>query len=365
MSTLFEPTAIGNLQLKNRFVRSAMWFGLAGDDGACTPQLTDVMVELAEGGVGLILTGHAYVHKSGQAGPWQMGCYDDHLLPGLSEMTESVHTAGGVIALQMAHGGLLANSELSGAEPLGPSRLQTDNGPMGRAMTAGEIKSTVEAFATAASRAVRASFDAVQVHSAHGYLLSEFLSPYFNKRTDAYGGSLENRARFLVEVLHAVRETVGDDYPVLVKLNSEDLLDGGLSKKEMVQASALLQGAGVDAIELSGGTTLALRAGEIERTFMPAQKRTVYWREAAEQFKTQIDVPLMLVGGIRSFETAEELVVGGITDYVSLCRPLVREPDLVHRWREGDRRPADCISDNACGGAGLKGGGVRCVHLES
>ena len=110
---------------------------------------------------------------------------------------------------------------------------------------------------------------------------------------------------------------------------------------------------------------IQIKDGEIERTFMPAQKRTVYWRQAAEQVKAQINVPLMLVGGIRSFETAEVLVDGGTADYISLCRPLVREPDLVRRWREGDRRAADCISDNACGWAGLKGGGVRCVHLES
>lgn len=364
MSKLFEPTTIRNLRLENRFVRSAMWIGLAGDDGACTPKLIQPMVKLAEGGVGLIITGHAYVLKGGQAGPWQMGCYDDCLLPGLGEMTEAVHAAGGAIALQIAHGGLLANAELSGEEPLGPSALQTENGPVGRAMTLGEIGRTVKAFAAAASRAVQSGFDAVQIHSAHGYLLSEFLSPYFNKRTDAYGGPIENRARMLLQVLQAVRETVGDGYPILAKMNSEDLLDGGLSREEMVQVCAMLQGAGIDAIELSGGTTLSLRAGEIERTFMPTQKRAVYWREAAEQYKAQIDVPLMLVGGIRSFETAEELVDGGIADYVSLCRPLVREPDLVRRWREGDRRAADCISDNACGWAATKGGGVRCVHLK-
>jgi len=365
MSKLFEPTTIGNMQLKNRFVRSAMWFGLAGDDGACTPELIQTMVGLAEGEVGLIITGHAYVHKGGQAGHWQMGCHDDGLLAGLGEMTEAVHAAGGAISLQLAHGGLLAEPELSGAEPLGPSILQTENGAVGRAMALGEIEQAIEAFAAAAARAVQAGFDAVQVHAAHGYLLSEFLSPYFNVRTDAYGGSIENRARLPLQVIQAVRETVGDDYPVLVKLNSEDLLDGGLSVEEMVQIAALLQGAGVDAIELSGGTTLALRMGEIERSWGPTQKAPVYYREAAKKYKAQIDVPLMLVGGIRSFETAEELVESGTADYISLCRPLVREPGLVRRWREGDRRPADCISDNACGWAATKGGGVRCVHLES
>jgi len=365
MSKLFEFTTIGNMQLENRFVRSATVFNLAGEDGTCTPKLIDVMVELAEGGVGLIITGHAYVHKAGQAGRGQMGCHNDHLLAGLGEMTSAVHAAGGRIALQLAHAGLMAKPELSGKEPLGPSVLETETGPVGRAMTESEIEHTVEAFAAAASRAVQAGFDAVQIHSAHGYLLSEFLSPYFNKRTDAYGGSVENRARLLLQVLEAVRENVGDDYPVLVKMNSEDLLDGGLSKEEMVQVCAMLQGAGIDAIELSGGTSLSLRAGEIERSAMPSKKSPVYYREAAEQYKAQIDVPLILVGGIRSFETAEALVESGIADYVSLCRPLIREPDLVNRWREGDRREADCVRDNACIFAALKrGGGVQCVRLE-
>jgi 2,4-dienoyl-CoA reductase-like NADH-dependent reductase (Old Yellow Enzyme family) len=337
---------------------------LAGEDGACTPKLIDAMVELAEGGVGLIITGHAYVHKAGRAGRGQMGCHDDRLLAGLGEMTSAVHAAGGRIALQLAHGGLLANPELSGEEPLGPSALETENGPVGRAMTESEIERTLEAFAAAASRAVRAGFDAVQIHSAHGYLLSQFLSPYFNKRTDAYGGAIENRARLLLQTLRAVREAVGDDYPVLVKMNSEDLLDGGLSKEEMVQVCTLLQGAGIDAIELSGGTTLALRKGEMEQSWGPTKKAPVYYREAAKQYKAQIDVPLMLVGGIRSFEAAEELVESGTADYISMCRPFVREPNLVNRWRVGDRRPSGCISDNACGWAGAKGGGVRCVHLK-
>jgi 2,4-dienoyl-CoA reductase-like NADH-dependent reductase (Old Yellow Enzyme family) len=158
---------------------------------------------------------------------------------------------------------------------------------------------------------------------------------------------------------------VGDGYPVFVKMNSEDLLDGGLSKEEMVEVCAMLQQGGIDAIELSGGTSLGLRMSKLEITPFPVGNDKVYWGDAAEQYKKRIGVPLMLVGGIRSIETAEELVDSGIADYVSLCRPLIREPDLVNRWRQGDRRVADCIRDNACGFAAFKrGGGVRCVHLE-
>jgi 2,4-dienoyl-CoA reductase-like NADH-dependent reductase (Old Yellow Enzyme family) len=322
------------------------------------------MADLARGGVGLIISGHAYVLKGGQASSWQMACYSDEFLPGLTEMTQAVHEAGGKIALQIAHGGVLSISELSGQQPLVPSAMETDNGPVGRAMTPDEIGGTVDAFAGAASRTVQAGFDAVQIHSAHGYLLSQFLSPYFNRRADEYGGSLENRARMLLEVVRRVQDAVGDGYPVLVKVNSEDLLDGGLSKDEMVEVCAMLQQAGIDAIELSGGTSLGVRWNRLEITFVPVDNPGVYWREASELYKKSIDVPLMLVGGIRSLETADELVEGGVADYISLCRPLIREPDLVNRWEAGDRRKADCISDNLCGYAGFEGKGVHCVHLD-
>jgi 2,4-dienoyl-CoA reductase-like NADH-dependent reductase (Old Yellow Enzyme family) len=321
------------------------------------------MKELAQGGVGLIITGHAYVLKRGQAGHWQMGCHDDHLLPGLSEMTQVVHAEGGKIVLQIAHGGIFASAELSGQAPFGASALQTESEEIGCAMTKEDIEFTIDAFAKAAKRAVQSGFDGIQIHAAHGYLLSQFLSPYFNRRTDEYGGSLENRARMLLQVVEAVQAEVNGDYPIFVKINSEDLLDGGFSKEEMVEVCAILEGAGIDVIELSGGTTLAFRSGKTELSFIPIKKTSVYWEQAAEQYKEKIDVPLMLVGGIRSFETAEALVEGDIADYISFGRPLVREPDLVKRWKNGDRREAACITDNGCGWALSKGDGISCAHL--
>jgi 2,4-dienoyl-CoA reductase-like NADH-dependent reductase (Old Yellow Enzyme family) len=363
MSKLFDTTTIKNLQFDNRFVRSALYLGLANQDGSCTQKLLDAMRKLALGGVGLIITGHAYVHKRGQASGMQMGCYDDHLLPGLSEMTQAVHQAGGKIVLQIAHGGIFASAELSGQTPFGPSALQTESEVIECAMTKEDIELTIDAFAKAANRAVQSGFDGVQIHAAHGYLLSQFLSPYFNKRDDEYGGSLENRSRMLLQVVKAVQAEVNDDYPIFVKINSEDLLDGGFSKEEMVEVCVMLEGAGIDAIEISGGTTLAFRSGKTELSFIPIKKTSVYWKQAAEQYKEKVDVPLMLVGGIRSFETAEALVDGHIADYISFGRPLVREPDLVKRWKNGDRREADCISDNGCGWALGKGYGISCVHL--
>ena len=363
MSTLFEPITINSMQMRNRFVRSATNDILAGEDGRCKPELVESMAELARGGVGLIISGFAYVNKIGQAMPMQIGCHSDEMLPGLAGIAQAVHQEGGAIALQVAHAGILAATQLSGSDAIGPSVYLEEAGPLGRPMSVGEIDETVQAFAAAASRGVQAGYDAVQIHGAHGYALSEFLSPLFNTRTDDYGGSIENRARVLLRVVGAVREAVGDNYPVLVKINSQDQLDGGLTPGDMVQACTMLEAVGVDAIELSGGTSYVLRTGEMERSWAPTQNKTVYWRDAAEQYKQEVGVPLMLVGGIRSVETAQELVDGGVADFVSMCRPFVRAPDLINRWESGASRVSECISCNNCGYATFEGQALHCVHL--
>jgi 2,4-dienoyl-CoA reductase-like NADH-dependent reductase (Old Yellow Enzyme family) len=223
----------------------------------------------------------------------------------------------------------------------------------------------VAAFGAAAARAVKAGYDGVQIHAAHGYLLSQFLSPFFNQRTDAYGGSLQNRARLLMQVVRHVREVVGETVPVFAKLNSDDLLPGGLSSTEALEVCAMLQDTGIDAIELSGGTTLALLMNKPENSYAQTGEARLYWRQAAEQYKARISVPLMLVGGIRSLKAAEELVASGVTDYVSLSRPLIRQPDLVNRWRSEESAEAACISCDACLMAGVMGQGVHCAHVAA
>ena len=364
MPTLFEPTTIKNMQLSNHFIRSGTWMGMADPDGSCSAREIDVMAQLAKGSVGLIITGYAYVRTDGKAVIGQMGCYDDRLLPRLGRMADTVHKANGKIALQLAHCGLFSSAELTQEEVLAPSPMPTEEGPLGREMTVAEIEEIVAAFAAAASRAQEAGFDAVQIHAAHGYLLNQFLSPFFNKRTDGYGGALENRARLLIEVVKSVQAAVSDAYPVLVKLNSEDLLEGGLAKEEMVQVCAMLQQMGIDGIELSAGTPIGLITNRFDITPFPPGNGRVLWREAAEMYKAKIDVPLLLVGGIRSYETAQQLLEGGVADYISMCRPLIREPDLINRWKNGEGRKADCVSDNACIWPGVEGKGVHYVHLE-
>ena len=361
MSKLFESTSIKEMILANRFVRSATWEGLAAVDGAVTQRLIDVQTQLALGGVGLIISGHAYVSREGQAGNWQLGVYSDELIPGLTEMAAAVHTAGGKVALQLAHAGSRAAYRISGLEPIGPSVMETDAGPAGRMMTVEDIKEVTETFARAAARARNAGFDAVQIHAAHGYLLSQYLSPYFNKRKDDYGGIIENRARLLVQVLKAIRKAVGPEFPVLIKLNSEDFLPAGLTVEDMVRAAVMLEEAGIDAIEMSGGTFLS---GKNTPSRIGKQDPEAYYEAAAEKFKLEVSVPLMLVGGIHTIETAERLVALETADYISLSRPLIREPALVNRWKSGDRRSALCISDSGCFKPGFEGKGVYCVVEE-
>lgn len=360
MPSLFEPTIIRGMSLSNRFVRSATWEGLATKDGATSPRLIELMGELAQGGVGLIITGHAYIRPEGQAGPWQLGIYKDEFIPGLQEMAKEVHQWGGRIVLQITHAGLFANLTLIKQDPIAPSLVEDFTKSPVKEMTIQDIKEVVEAFGQAAERATKAGFDGVQIHAAHGYLLSQFLSPLFNRRRDPYGGSFENRARALLEVLQRIRKDVGPDYPILVKMNSEDFLEGGLTLDESSEVGRMLCEAGIDAIELSGGTRFS-------GSLMPARKgiasedKEAYFEEAAKVFKRKINVPLILVGGIRSYHVAERLVEEGVADYISMSRPLIREPGLINRWKSGDLRKATCISDNRCDDAARAGEGIYCV----
>ena len=361
MSKLFESTSINTMVLANRLFRSATWEGMANDDGSVTERLMEVSAQLARGGVGLIISGHTYVSREGQAGNGQLGVYSDDLVKGLTAMTERIHGLGGTIALQLAHAGSRGASRLSGLEPMGPSVFVSDSKSTGREMTREDIEAVTQAFAAAAVRARTAGVDAVQIHAAHGYLLSQFLSPFFNKRNDAYGGSVENRAQLAVEVVRAVRRAVGADFPLLIKFNSEDFLPGGLTVEDMIRTAAMLEEAGIDAIEMSGGTFLSGKHLP-SRLGKPASgEPEAYYEAAARLYKEKVRVPLILVGGIRTSETAERLVTEGVCDYVALCRPLIREPGLVNRWKSGDTGPAACVSNNGCFQPGFEGKGVYCV----
>jgi 2,4-dienoyl-CoA reductase-like NADH-dependent reductase (Old Yellow Enzyme family) len=343
LAKLFEPSEINGMVLANRFVRSATWAGMATDEGGCSPQLIDLVAGLADGGVGLIITGHAYVHPHGQHQPWQLGIYGDDLIPSLQDMTGAVHERGGKIVLQLGYGGAY----------LSKSRV--------RMMTAADMREVIDAFGRAALRAKTAGFDGVQIFAAHGFFLSQLLCPRYNDRTDEYGGSIENRARALLEVLQAVRQAAGRDYPVLVKLNCQDFVENGLTLEDSIRVGVMLEEGGIDAIELSGGL---LNIAALLDNKLDTEADEAPFQGAARAFKENIRIPLILVGGIRSYSVAERLVEEGTADYISMCRPFIREPDLVNRWKAGDLRKATCISCNNCVQIAQHGKGVSCVPLE-
>jgi 2,4-dienoyl-CoA reductase-like NADH-dependent reductase (Old Yellow Enzyme family) len=292
-----------------------------------------------------------------------MGIYKDDLIEGYRQMTERIHERGSRVALQILHCGLLANSKLTGQPPMAASVVEGFAPPPIHEMTTGDIQDLIEAYGLAALRALKAGFDAVQIHAAHGYMGSQFLSPAFNKRQDAYGGSVENRARFLVEVLRKMRASVGKDYPIMVKMNSEDFLPGGLTLKDSVQIGRLLQEEGVDGIELSGGTVVSAETTEqtVCQRGITSEEKEAYFRQAGKVFKEKISVPLILVGGIRSFQVAEKLIKEKYADYISMSRPFIREPGLINRWQSGDMRRATCLSDNQCYRANAAGEPLHCV----
>jgi 2,4-dienoyl-CoA reductase-like NADH-dependent reductase (Old Yellow Enzyme family) len=362
-SLLFEPSTINGMNLANRFVRSATWEGMATVDGRVTPKLIDTMVALATGGVGLIVSGHAYVSKIGQASPWQLGIYDNNLIDGLRSMTNAVHAAGGKIVAQLAHAGHFALEKAISTPPVVASNFEGLAQTPRTELSAADIQGLKTMYVEAAQRAQTAGFDGIQLHSAHGYLFSQFLSPWFNRRTDDYGGTIDNRIRIHVETIRAIRIAVGEDYPMLVKMNCEDFSNGGLTVAESVQAAEQMVAAGLDAIELSGGL---LTGGKLSpsRPNINKKEKEAYFKDAAQAFKKELNVPLILVGGIRSLDVAERLLDAGVADYFSMSRPLIREPDLIKRWQSGDRTRARCLSDNLCFRPGMTGKGIYCVTEE-
>ncbi|MCF8144203.1 MAG: NADH:flavin oxidoreductase [Deltaproteobacteria bacterium] len=362
MSKLFEPGTIQGMVLSNRFVRSATWEGMAAEDGAVTPKLIQTMVALVKGRVGMIISSHAYIREEGQAGPWQIGVYKDELIHGLKEMAAAVHENGGKIVMQLAHAGCFAAQSVTGTAAWAASDFEGLGKTPRHEMTVDDIQSVTLSFAEAARRAKTAGFDGVQIHSAHGYLLSQFLSPLYNRRRDDYGGSIENRARFLLGVLRAIRNAVGEAFPILAKLNCGDFVEGGLNTDDAIQVGRMLADAGLDALEISGGL---LTGGRMNPSrVVKSEEQEAYFKNEARAFREELGIPLILVGGIRSFETAEKLLDDGTVDFISMSRPFIREPDLVNRWKSGDRRKALCRSDNACFKPGMEGKGIYCVTAE-
>lgn len=361
MRKLFDETRINRLVLNNRFVRSATWEGMCEDDGRPTEKLASYYANLARGGVSLIITGYTFIRPDGKQLPGQMGIQDLAFATQMRALTAAVHEAGGKICLQMVHAGGQTSAKVAGSTPVAPSALRTPQFPEEPAeLSVTEIETLIRLFGEAAARAREFGFDAVQLHAAHGYLINQFLSPLTNHREDAYGGSTENRCRFLLECYTSVRDAVGNDFPVLVKLNGDDNLAGGLSLEDALTAARMLDREGVDAIEVSGGTPASGDLAPV-RQGIATREQEAYNLPLAYRIKEAVTCPVMVVGGLRSYEVIEGIIRRGEADYVSMSRPFIREPWLVRRWEQGDESRATCISCNGCFKPGLKEGRIYCV----
>ncbi len=363
MPELFENTSIKSLDLDNRSVRSATWSGVADRKGYVTDRALEFYGNLAAGGIGLIITGFQYVMPNGIAMLYQLGNYSEDQLEGLTRLAETIHARGGKVMPQLTHTGSKANPELfpEEREIWGPSAV-TDplTGRTPKAMTLQEITEVVEAYAAAASRAQRAGFDGIQLHGAHGYGINQFLSGASNQRSDAYGGDIRKRYRFLGEVMEAVRGSVGKDYPVFIKLSGHDYFHGGLTTEESLQVARRLVDDGIDCIEVSAGSRASANGMIPSRGNIDKEEDEAYLAELAARFKATVNVPIITVGGIRSPAVISRVLADGLADYVALCRPFIREPHLINRWKSGDLERAKCISCSGCFDTGLEGLGVSC-----
>ncbi len=370
MSIMFEKTTINSMHLANRFVRSATWEGLATPEGAPVPRLTAMYKVLTKGEVGLIVTGVTFVSPEGRLKDIQLGLHDDSLVEPMAAMVDEVHAAGGVICAQLGHAGSHM-CPMDGLEALAPTSAVFKGAPhqhrrpthQGRAMTADDIKRVVDDHAAAARRAKAAGFDAVQMHAAHGFLVSQFLSPHYNNREDDWGGSTENRARLVRDIFLAARAEVGADYPLLVKINTFDYLKDGFGPDDLGPTLEILDAAGCDAFELSGGTP---DSGKYKASRMGILRRAYegYYRKACPFVRKHTAKPIILTGGLRTFEEIEDHAKDGLFDYAGMSRPLIREPGLVRRWHQGDDEPAACKSENLCFRPAEEGKGLYCVLLE-
>jgi len=345
------------VELRNRLVRSATAEQMSTEPaGEATPTQAALYRELARGGVGLIITGHAYVAPQGKAHTEMLGAHADELIPGLHTLADAAHAEGGKIALQINHGGRQCSWQAV-TQPVAPSAVATHNGRIPREMTHDEISSAIDAFAQAARRARLAGFDAVQLHGAHGYLIGQFLSPHTNRRTDAWGGDFERRLRFLAAVCEAVRGRVGRDYPVLIKLGMSDNLDqvpDGLAPEDGVRIAGRLSGLGLDAIEVSGG--YGGRSDFNGRLGVGTKVPEAYFRSLAQQAKAATTLPVILVGGLRSRAVMDDVLASGDADLISICRPLICEPGLPNRLQSGEVTASACISGNRCWPSGMDEG---------
>jgi 2,4-dienoyl-CoA reductase-like NADH-dependent reductase (Old Yellow Enzyme family) len=389
MQKSFTPIRLRQLTLRDRFIKTATNEGM-WTDGLPTPQLIAHHARLAEGGVALTTVAYGAVNPDGRTNETQMMMRPE-ATPGLKMLTDEVHRYGGAASIQLTHCGFFTNNRLvTNKRPIAPSRIINNYGLLSgilysRPMTTNDLRLTTNDFAGAARLAIDAGFDAVEIHMGHGYLLSQFLSPLFNHRKDEYGGSMENRMRFPLDVVKAVRNAIGEDIPVLCKINLSDGFKGGLEIADAVEIATRLEKAGVDALVLSGGLTsktpFYLLRGDVPLWDMIKAERQIQHKAAfavfgrfiigkysfsenfflplALKIREAVSMPLVYVGGVVSAKGVNELMEAGF-DMMAVGRALINDPDFVLKIKENDQHVSPCNHCNVCV-AEMDRGGVRCV----
>jgi 2,4-dienoyl-CoA reductase-like NADH-dependent reductase (Old Yellow Enzyme family) len=334
---------------------------MAGPDGEITPNMLDFYKAIAQGGAACIFLGHGFVHRLGKASPKMTGLHDDSLIPGLRSLADVIHRYDCYVFAQLNHGG----SRIQGgcSEPVGPSAVvNPSTGLLARELKSSEICEIIDAFGRAAARVREAGLDGILIHGAHGYLASLFVSPFTNHRIDEWGGDPLRRFRFLEKVYQSIRKTVGNDYPVAIKLGIKDDTEEGLSLEEGAGTAGHLARLGIDAIEISAGVATKPVPS---RSNILSREQEAYFLPYAKAVRPKVGkLPLSLVGGLRSPDLMEEIIKEGWADFVSLARPFICEPDLVNKIRAGRREPISCTRDDRCR-TGMYKEGLRCRRDEN
>jgi len=321
MTGLFTPLTIKGHTLNNRIVLPPMANNMATERGEITDAHIEHYVRRARAGVGMVIVEHTYIRRDGRLNAQQMGIYDDSLIPGLRRLADAVRACGAVVGIQITHGGGKVPAAAVGRQPISASDgLVPGASDSAQAATQSEIAEIVEAFAAAAWRARAANFDFAEIHGAHGYLLSQFLSPLTNRRADEYGGDLNGRLRLPLEVVHAVRQAVGDEWLLLYRLGASDYMPGGLTQEEGKLAAISLVEAGVDLLDISGG----LNGSAIPGADGVSQG---YFVPMAADIRAGVDVPVVVAGGITEPEFADRVIREGKVDLVAIGRAMLANPE--------------------------------------
>ncbi len=313
---LLEPIAVRNMRLSNRLVMPPMATGRAHPDRGVSPEMLAYYKEKSSGGyIGLVIIEHSYISADGRAHDRQLSVADDSVIPGLKELAEVIHGQGSKTVMQINHAGSSATEKILGAKPVAPSAVDNPlRGSPPRELGRDEIAGIVCDFAAAAGRAWEAGFDGVELHAAHGFLLNQFFSPLTNRRQDEYGGDVLNRIRIHLEIVKAIRETVGQEFPILVRLGAADYREGGTTIDDSMVAARALEAAGVDLLDVSAGFCGFPETGE-QGFFAPL----------SEAIKRAVNIPVILTGGIREAGIAEQLLQDGKADLIGVGRAIMSD----------------------------------------